>query len=240
VGLTLGQEAAEAHSNEIPAIPKLLATLDLAGAIVTIDAMGRQKEVAKAVRQEGGDYLLAVKENQETSYRDVVACTDQAVASDLFEVRHDLHQTSERGHGRREERTHLVIHRPSGLTTESERADLKAVVLVRRRRWAGGQYSEESHYYTSSAELGAAQMAQSIRGHWGIENGLHWVLDVVFREDHGRVKDRNAAENLALLRRVAVSLLKQDKSKGSLKGKRKRAGWDEPFLLHLLGSLAEN
>jgi hypothetical protein len=104
----------------------------------------------------------------------------------------------------------------------------------------GDGYSEESHYYISSAALTAEEMAKSIRGHWGIENGLHWVLDVVFHEDHSRVKDRRAAENLAMLRRVAVSLLKRDESKGSLKGKRKRAGWNETFLLHLLGLFAED
>jgi predicted transposase YbfD/YdcC len=239
-GLTLGQEAVQADSNEIPAIPRLLATLDLAGAIVTIDAIGCQKEVAQAVRDEGGDYLLAVKENQETLYKDVVACIDKAVASDFARLSYDLHQTSESGHGRREERTYLVVHEPAGLTTKAEWAGLKSVVLVHRRRWVGDDYSEESHYYISSALGSAAEMAQSIRGHWAIENGLHWVLDVVFHEGHSRVKDRNAAENLAMLRRVAVSLLKQDKSKGSLKGKRKRAGWDEAFLLHLLGFLAED
>ena len=239
-GLTLGQEAVEAHSNEIPAIPKLLATPDLAGAIVTIDAMGCQKEIVKAIRQEKGDYVLAVKQNQETLYQDVVACIDEAVASDCVGVKHDLHLTSEEGHGRREERTYVVIHEPDGLTTKHEWEGLEAIVLVHRRRWVGQKYSEEPHYYISSAALSAEEMAGSIRGHWGIENGLHWVLDVVFREDHSRVKDRNAAENLAMLRRVAVSLLKQDKSKGSLKGKRKRAGWDEDFLLHLLSFLADD
>jgi predicted transposase YbfD/YdcC len=240
VGLTLGQEAVEADSNEIPALPRLLATLDLAGAIVTIDAIGCQKEVAAAIRREGGDYVLAVKENQEALYRDVVACIDKAAASDFARLSYDLHQTSESGHGRREERTYLVLHDPAGLTTRQEWAGLKSVVLVQRRRWVGDEYSEESHYYISSGSLTAEEMARSIRGHWGIENGLHWVLDVVFHEDQSRVKDRNAAENLALLRRVAVSLLKQDKSKGSLKGKRKRAGWDEAFLLHLLGFLTED
>jgi predicted transposase YbfD/YdcC len=239
-GLTLGQEAVEAHSNEIPAIPRLLQTLDLAGAIVTIDAMGCQKEIAEAVRREGGDYMLAVKENQPALYDGVRACFERALAGDFEGVRHDLHFTHEEGHGRKEERTYGVIYDPQGLSGEADWKDLKAIVAVGRRRWQGDKYSEEWHYYISSAERDAEEMAASIRGHWGIENGLHWVLDVVFREDQSRVRDRNAQENLALLRRVAVSLLKQDESKGSLKGKRKEAGWNNDFLAHLLSLLSDD
>lgn len=237
-GLTLGQEAVEAGSNEITALPKLLRTLDLAGAIVTIDAIGCQKEVAQTIRREGGDYVLAVKENQETLYRDIAACFEEALRGDLRGVRHDLHFTQETGHGRKEERSYCVIYDPAGLSTRCEWQDLRAIVMVGRSRWVEDKYSHEVQYYISSGEYGAAELAKSIRGHWGIENNLHWILDVVFREDESQVKDRNAAENLAMLRRVAVSLLKQDESKGSLKGKRKRAGWNDEFLAHLLGLLS--
>jgi predicted transposase YbfD/YdcC len=238
-GLTLGQEAVEDHSNEIPAIPKLLRTLDLAGAIVTIDAMGCQKEIAQEVREQKGDYVLALKENQETLYQDVVACFDKAAEESFTQVRFDSYRSEETGHGRREERTYTVIYDPEGLRTKEQWQDLKAVVMVDRRRWVQGECSEEWHYFISSADISAREMAESIRGHWGIENGLHWVLDVVFREDQSRARRGNAPENLAMLRRVAVSLLKQDKSKGSLKGKRKQAGWDNDFLLHLLQLLSD-
>ena len=238
-GLTLGQEAVADHSNEIPAVPKLLETLELAGAIVSIDAMGCQKEIAAKVREQGGDYVLAVKGNQPTLYEDVAACFDKACEEDFATVRFDTHVSEEAGHGRREERTYTVIYDPRGLRTRGEWEGLKAVVMVYRQRWVGGAHSEEWHYFISSAAASAGEFAASIRGHWGIENGLHWVLDVVFREDQSQARAGHAAENLAMLRRVAVSLLKQDKSKGSLKGKRKRAGWDTDFLTHLLELLSD-
>jgi predicted transposase YbfD/YdcC len=237
-GLTLGQEAVADHSNEITAIPKLLATLDLAGAIVTIDAMGCQKEVARQIVDQGGRYVLAVKENQPTLYRDVARCFEEALEGDFVGLRYDQFAREEQGHGRREERTYTVIYDPPGLRTKEAWAGLKAILAVSRERRQGDKYSCEAHYYVSSAASRAKTFAESIRGHWAIENGLHWVLDVVFGEDHSRVRKGHGAENLAMLRRVAVSLLRQDQSKGSLKGKRKRAGWDQDFLLHLLGFLS--
>ena len=133
-----------------------------------------------------------------------------------------------------------MLHEPEGLSTRDEWRDLQAVARVYRRRQVAGKVSEEWTYYECSRKLTARQMAGAVRGHWGIENGLHWVLDVVFGEDRCRVRTGNAAENLAWTRKVALSLLRQDASKGSLKGKRKRAGWDENFLLHLLGFLSED
>jgi predicted transposase YbfD/YdcC len=227
------------ESNEIPAVPRLLETLELAGAIVSIDAMGCQKEIAAKVREQGGDYVLAVKENQPTLYQDVAACFDKACEEDFATVRFDTHVSEETGHGRREERTYTVIYDPEGLRGKGEWKDLEAVVMVYRQRWVDGAHSEEWHYFISSASVSACEFAASIRGHWGIENGLHWVLDVVFREDQSRARAGHAAENLAMLRRVAVSLLKQDDSKGSLKGKRKRAGWNTDFLTHLLELLSD-
>lgn len=239
-GLTLGQEAVADHSNEIPAIPVLLRTLELEGALVTIDAAGCQKEIAATVRDRGGHYVLAVKGNQPTLHQDIQACFAEAAADDFTAASHDVCATREEGRGRVEERVCTVLYEPEGLTTQEQWRDLRAVAQVYRRRQVGGKVSEEWAYYVSSKKLTAKQMAAAVRGHWGIENGLHWVLDVVFGEDRSKVRTGHAAENLAWARKVALSLIKQDQNKGSLKGKRKRAGWDDNFLLHLLGFLSEN
>jgi predicted transposase YbfD/YdcC len=239
-GLTLGQEAVAEGSNEIPAMPALLRTLELEGALVTIDAAGCQKEIAETVREQGGHYVLAVKGNQPTLHQDVQACFAEAARDDFAGVRHDVCAMREQGHGRSEERVCTVLYDLEGLTTKEQWRDLKAVAQVYRRRQVGGKVSEEWAYYACSRKLTAKQMAAAVRGHWGIENGLHWVLDVVFGEDRSRVRSGHAAENLAWARKVALSLIRQDQSKGSLKGKRKRAGWDENFLLHLLGFLSED
>jgi predicted transposase YbfD/YdcC len=237
-GLTLGQKAVADGSNEIPAIPALLRTLELEGALVTIDAAGCQKEVAQTVRACGGHYVLAVKGNQPTLHRDIQACFTEAAADDFAEVRHDVCATQEDSHGRIEERVCTVLYDLEGLSSKDDWADVKAVAMVYRRRQEGDKTSQEWVYYISSRKLTAKQMAAAVRGHWGIENGLHWMLDVVFGEDQSRVRSGHAAENLAWTRKVALSLIRQDTSQGSLKGKRKQAGWDEGFLLHLLGFLS--
>jgi predicted transposase YbfD/YdcC len=233
-GIALGQVACEQKSNEITAIPKLLEVLDLEGAIVTIDAMGCQKEIAKLIIKQGGHYLLALKENQPKLYQDVVACFDKALEEGFAGLRYEVYHTTEKGHGRQEERVYTVIYDPPGLSTQGEWEGLKAIILVSRERVAGQHYSHEPHYYICSSAEVAKVLATGIRGHWGIENRVHWVLDVVFREDDCRTRTGNAAENLAWLRRVALAILKQDPSNGSLKGKRKQAGWDNAFLTHLL------
>src|SRR5262249_33745804 len=161
-GLTLGQEAVADHSNEIPAVPKLLETLELAGAIVTIDAMGCQKEIAAKVREQGGDYVLAVKENQPTLYEGVAARVDKACEEDFAAVRFDTHVSEGTGHGRGEERTYTVIYDPQGLRTGGEWEGLKAVVMVYRQRWVGGAHSEEWHCFISSASASARELAASI------------------------------------------------------------------------------
>jgi predicted transposase YbfD/YdcC len=239
-GLTLGQEAVADGSNEIPAIPALLRTLELEGALVTIDAAGCQKEIAQTVRQQGGHYVLAVKGNQPTLHQDIQACFAEAAADDFAAVRHDVCVSREDSHGRLEERVCTVLYELEGLSSKEAWQDIKAVAMVYRRRQEGDKVSQEWAYYISSRKLTAKQMATAVRGHWGIENGLHWVLDVVFGEDQCRARSGHAAANLAWARKVALSLIRQDQSKGSLKGKRKRAGWDEAFLLHLLGFLSEN
>jgi predicted transposase YbfD/YdcC len=237
-GLCFAQQAVDTKSNEITAIPPLLRLLELEGALVTIDAMGCQKEIAAAVVAQGGDYVLAVKENQPNLHEDVVACFERAFAEDFGGLRYAECAEAEKGHGREEERYYTVIYGPEGLRGQEAWQDLKAIILVSRGRRDGDEHSCTQHYYISSSEAAVERLAQAIRGHWGVENGLHWVLDVVFGEDKSRARAGHAAENLAWLRRVALSLIRQDKSKGSIKGKRKRAGWNDDFLLHLLGFLS--
>lgn len=227
--LTLGQVAVPADTNEIGVIPELLRTLDLAGAIVTIDAAGCQTANATLIREQQGHYLLAVKGNQPTLEAAVQALFAQACVTDFAGVRHDRHATVEDGHGRHEERYVTVIYDPVGLPADWP--DVAAVVQVGRERTVGGANTSTAHYYLSSHAGTAAEIAGLIRGHWGIENGLHWVLDVAFREDESRTCDATAGANLALLRRVAVSLLKRVTAKGSIQTRRLMAAWDDEFLL---------
>jgi len=236
-GLTLGQVAVEAKSNEITAMPQLLELLDLRRKIVTTDAMGCQKEIAKIVVEGGGDYVLAAKENQPTWYAEIQAAFAGTEGRRVAAGRIDT--TQERGHGRHERRTVRVLPAARHLSAGQLGAWLGLLTLVMVVRvvtcQATGTESREVSYYISSLRPKARQLNRVIRGHWSIENGLHWVLDVVFREDARRLYDRTAAENTALLNRLAVSLLRGDDSKGSLKVKRKRAGWNMNFLAKLLG-----
>jgi predicted transposase YbfD/YdcC len=245
-GLTLGEVAVEGKSNEITAIPKLLAMLDLEGALVTIDAMGCQKEIARQIRLSNGHYVLAVKENQPTLYRDIQNCFLKALDTDFQGVRYErFEEKPTKGHGRQESRSYTVIYQPQGLSTAKEWPDLKAIIMVVRERQVGtGEDgtgpSDEVSFYIASSEEPVVELAAGIRAHWGIENKVHWVLDVVFREDQSRVRAGHAAQNLGWLRRVALALLKQDDGKDSIKCKRLKAGWDNAFLEKLLGLLGEN
>lgn len=237
--LTLGQVAVEDKSNEITAIPTLLKMLELHGALVSIDAMGCQKEIAQAIRATGADYLLQVKGNQPVLKADIEAQLKAALKADLEGFAHDLWADSSRGHGREEERACLVLYDPDGLSSRREWVDLEAIVLVRRTIRQGDKETFEEAHYICSRRGSAEELCYATRGHWGIENGLHWVLDVIFREDACRVKDRRAAENLGLLRRVAASVMRRDASKGSVSGKVLRAAWDDEFRLHLLNLLSD-
>jgi len=237
--LTLGQVAVEDKSNEVTAIPRLLRLLELNGALVSIDALGCQKEVAQAIRDTGADYLLQVKGNQPTLEADLTARFEAASAADFEGFEHDLFLWEGRGHGREEERLCAVLYDLDGLRTRDEGVDLQAIVRVERTRRVGDEESYEVAHYLSSRRGTAKELGGAARGHWGIENGLHWVLDVVFREDDCRLKDRTAAENLGMLRRVAASLYRQDQGKGSVSGKQRRAAWDDDFRLHLLNLLSD-
>jgi predicted transposase YbfD/YdcC len=237
--LTLGQVAVAEKSNEITAIPKLPQLLEVHGALVSIDAIGCQKELAQAVRDTGADYLLQVKDNQPTLLADIDASFEDAFAADFENVAYDLWVCESQGHGRAEERVCLVLYDLERLSTRAEWVDLRAIVRVCRTRKEGDKETFEVAHYISSRRGSARELGSAARGHWGIENGLHWVLDVIFREDDSRLKDRRAAENLGRLRRVAVSLLRQDESKGSVSGKLHRAAWDDDFRLHLLHLLSD-
>jgi predicted transposase YbfD/YdcC len=236
--LTLGQAAVPEGCNEIAVIPELLRALDLAGALVTIDAAGCQVANARIIREQGGHYLLAVKANQPSLHDAVEAVFTAACMRDFVGVVTDGQATVEDGHGRHEERYVTVLTDPVGLPEEWP--DVAAVVQVNREREVGGKNTSTTHFYLTSYAGTAAEIAGWIRGHWGIENGLHWVLDVVFREDDSRVRQGNAGVNLAMLRRVAVSLLKRAPGKHTTPTKRLKAGWDDDYLLQVLQGITAN
>jgi predicted transposase YbfD/YdcC len=233
--LVLGQVATDAKSNEITAIPKLLGLLDVSGAIVTIDAMGCQKEIAAKIREGGGDYVLAVKDNQPHLLEDIQLCFEQALANDFAGLGHSRHEEVYAGHGRKETHQVYTILRPEGIRDQALWKDLGAITLIySERQEAGKEDTAEVRYYIGSKAAKASAYAGYVRGHWGIENGLHWILDVSFDEDRCRMRTDHSAENMALLRRLALSLLKQHGGKGSVRGKRKRSGWDDRVLVEIL------
>jgi predicted transposase YbfD/YdcC len=236
-GLTLGQVAVDAKSNEIIAMPQLLELLDLRDKIVTTDAMGCQKAIAETIVAGGGDYILAVKENQPTLHAEIQAAFATAAPPPARSSR--LYTTEDHGHGREEQRTVQVLPARGTLSAAQSAAWLGVLTLVMVTRvvWCEATEVEsiEVSYFLSSLPPHARRIGTAIRGHWSIENGLHWVLDVVFREDARRLYDRTAAENMAFLNRLALSLLRGDTGKSSLKVKRKRAGWSILYLMQLLG-----
>jgi predicted transposase YbfD/YdcC len=236
-GLTLGQVAVDTKSNEITALPELLKLLDLQAKIVTIEAMGSQTELAAAIVEGGGDYGLAVKGNQPTLHTALQEAFAHAPASKLRSSRHTT--TFEKGHGRSEQRTVKVLPAREYLAAAQRTlwAGVVSLVMVTCVVWeqATGRQSTEVRYFLSSLPPVARRLGVAIRGHWRIENGLHWVLDVVFREDARRLYDRTTAENVAFMNRLALALLRGDRSKSSLKVKRKRAGWSISYLMQLLG-----
>jgi predicted transposase YbfD/YdcC len=232
--LSLGQIAVDEKSNEIPAIPKLLELLDLHGALVTIDAMGCQKAIAATVVDGGGDYVLTVKENQEHLLADIRAALNQAYESDFAGLEHDTYETRERGHGRDEYRCFTVLHATAGVRQAADWAGLTTIGFCYSERTVGGVTGEELRYFIGSKKASAKFYGIGLRNHWGIENKLHWQLDVSFNEDKSRVSKRHGAENLALVRRLALGLLKQHPDKRSLACKRLLAALDPAFLEEVL------
>jgi predicted transposase YbfD/YdcC len=234
--LVLGQVAVDSKSNEITAIPKLLELLDVSGAMVSIDAMGCQKEIAAKIREGGGDYVLSVKDNQPHLLEDIQQCFEKGLDTDFAGLEHSHHEECYRGHGRTEKHSVHTILNPTGIRDRALWQDLKAITFVfSERQELGKEKTEEVRYYIGSRAAKAKAYANSIRSHWGIENGLHWVLDVCFDEDQCRMRADHSPENMALLRRLALCLLKKHGRKGSLRGKRLHSGWNNDFLLEVLG-----
>jgi predicted transposase YbfD/YdcC len=233
--LTLGQVATEEKSNEITAIPQLLELLDVEGALVTIDAMGCQKAIAARIVDGGGDYVLTVKENQEHLRDDIVDCL--CAAMDDEEIKCEAYEyEQEKGHGRTEKRCVTIITDPEGIRDQELWAGLKVVGCYYLERTEGDKTSEEMRYFIGSRVMGAKQYGDAIRGHWQIENGQHWSLDVSFREDDSRIQKRNGGINFALLRKIALSLLKRHPSKDSINRKRYAAALDTSFLEEIVTS----
>jgi predicted transposase YbfD/YdcC len=235
--LTLAQVAVADKSNEITAIPQLLRVLDLEGALVSLDAMGCQKEIAWEIRAAGGDYLLAVKDNQPRLHADIQAAFALAQRSGFARLRHDTFVSQQTGHSRHEQRRYTVLYDCDGLSTQEDWQDLAAIVRVQRRRRVGDKESEEVAYYISSSTADAEVLARGIRLHWGIENGCHWVLDVVFGEDRSRVRQGHAAENLAWLRKMVLSLLGQQRGRASYRTMQFELAIDDDYRLQLLREL---
>ena len=237
--LVLAQVKVDAKSNEITAIPELLRALAIKGCLVTIDAMGCQREIAQQILEQEGDYVLALKENQDTLYHDVVEMFADAKANAIEEVAIHEQRSVTKGHGRIEIRHCRVIHDPEVLAWLQEGhhwPGLQAIGMVEAERRIGEERSRESRYYLLSARLTAQAFGDATRSHWGIENQVHWVLDVDFHEDQSRIRQGHAAENAAILRRLALNLLRQQQArKGtSIRGKRLKAGWDHDFLLQIV------
>ncbi len=227
--LLLGQMAVDGKSNEITAVPKLLELLSLKGCIVTADALNCQRAIAAKVVQQGGDYVLALKGNQGTLHDDVRRFLD-----DPTRPAETVHTTVDGDHGRIETRTSLVCTDITWLQEQHAWPGLAAIGRVVRIREIGGKTSSETAYYLLSTPFPAERFGEVARAHWGVENGLHWVLDVTMNEDQARNRKDHGPQNIALLRRLALNLAKLEGSKGSMKGKLKRAGWDDTFLVSLL------
>lgn len=236
--LTLGQRAVEEKSNEITAIPKLLEVLSLKGCIVTIDAMGCQKEIAQSIRAQEADYVLSLKENQGHLYQDTVDLFTHIEQTPSHALDTAYARTIDKAHGRVEVRECWTISDPQHFPffrTSQQWPDLLTLVKIRRERHLPDKTSVEVAYYISSLPKSAAVLLDAVRAHWHIENSLHWVLDLAFREDEQRARLGNSAQNFAVLRHIALNLLKQEKSlKLSLKTKRHKAGWSEAYLFKVL------
>lgn len=239
--LVLGQVATDTKSNEITAIPKLLQLIDVHGATVTIDAMGCQKKIAEAIVQGGGDYILALKDNQPTIHQEVELFFESARAEAFRDTPCDQAQSIDGDHGRIEVRRVFASSDIDWMADKSQWKNLQSVVMVESERTIGDDTSVEHRYYLTSHTANAALLAELIRGHWGIENKLHWVLDMAFDEDRCRIRRGNAPDNFALLRKIALNLLKLEKtSKRGLEAKRKRAACGQGYLIKVLQAAGES
>lgn len=233
-GIALGQVATEQKSNEITAIPELLEQLDLANTIVTIDAMGCQKEIARQIVDGGGDFVLSVKDNQPKLYEAIKDYFDEHLARDLEDLQYRSHETQDKSHGRIDERAYYLTKIPANFPLQKEWPWVKAIgYSLRLTRHADGSETSETRYYIASRYLSGKRFSEAVRQHWSIE-AMHWVLDVTFREDESRTRERTLADNLSWLRRFAITLLKRHPKKDSIRGKMQSAGWNPDFLAQVL------
>jgi predicted transposase YbfD/YdcC len=236
-GVLLGQRKVDARSNEITAVPELLKLLFIKGCIVTVDALNCQKDIARTVIEGGADYVFALKGNHPQLHQDVIDWFDWARQRDFRDVAHDFHQTVNKGHGRLEIRRCWALHEPLALESMGHYqgwTGLQTVVMVERERRFTDKTQREIVYYLSSLPPDAARLLAATRAHWSVENTFHWTMDVVFGEDASRMRLDEAPENFAVIRHIALNLLKQHPGKQSLKRKRFRAALDDAFLMEIL------
>jgi predicted transposase YbfD/YdcC len=233
--ISLGQVVVDEKSNEITAIPKLLQMLEISGCLVTIDAMGCQTEIAQTIIDQQADYVLAVKANQPTLFDGIAAFFLKHTENDFAKVKVSRHITRGQGHGRTERREYFVCEVPADLPDRSRWSRLAAIGMAITYAIRGGKETSEVRYYILSKKLSARRFGAAVRGHWSIENRLHWQLDVTFQEDQSRLRKGHADVNFSHLRRIALSLLKNNTSlKVGIKNKRLAAGWDESYLTQVL------
>jgi predicted transposase YbfD/YdcC len=237
--LLLGQQACDSKSNEITAIPELVKKLELSGAIVTIDAMGCQKEIAATIQDAGADYILAVKDNQPTLHEEIRQVFSDALDNGFAGMEHHSHCTEEKGHGRVETRIYHIVRAPEELIERHpDWEGLRSIGMVYSERQEGDKEpSIETRVFITSIQPRVKKFAQGVRNHWGVETSLHWVLDMSFREDESRLHKGHGQENMALIRRLSASLLHNETTcKAGVSCKRKCAGWDDDYLLKVLAA----
>jgi predicted transposase YbfD/YdcC len=233
-GLSLGQVACDEKSNEITAIPELLRLVDIKGAIITIDAMGTQKAIAEQIIEAEADYVLALKGNQDSLHRAVIDHIVEQAEDDFAGAKARRYETRDVGHGRQETRTYIQMPVPEDLPGRDAWAGLKSIGVVISECVRDGKVTDEVRYYISSLAVGVKRFAHAVRSHWTVENTCHWSLDITYREDESRIRQRLLGENMSWLYRFTLSLLKQHPGRQSLVMKRRCCGWDEEFLLEVL------
>jgi len=235
-GIALGQVATESKSNEIAAIPVLLEQLELSGTIVTIDALGCQKEIVQQIKRGGGDAIVAVKENQPKLHAAIAAYFTEQIERDFADVQYRAYESEEEAHGRLDERSYFLTKVPRDFAPAADWPEVKAIgYALRWTTHADGAQTSEARYYVSTRYVSGKRFAEAVRGHWGIES-LHWVLDVTLREDDSRTRERTLANNLSWLRRFAVTLLRRHPEKDSIRGKMLHCGYSTDFLTEVLMS----